>query len=126
MLWRLMSFKAADIAMRLDPYSFVAEVARGWAHFAAYDYEQAIADFQASLALNPDFGAAHQYLAATHGLLGNEKEARAEAAEVLRLTPDFVDGILRTPFRDRAVRTRVLEGLRKAGLDVPEQPAQSD
>ena len=62
--------------------------------------------------------------AATHGLLGNEKEARAEAAEVLRLTPDFVDGILRTPFRDHAVRTRVLEGLRKAGLDVPERPAK--
>ncbi len=118
------AIKTADIAMRRDPYSFVAELARGWAHFVAHDYEQAIADYKASLALNPDFGAAHQYLAATHGSLGNENEARAEATEVLRLTPDFVDGILRTPYRDHAVRTRLLEGLRKAGLDVPERPVK--
>ncbi len=109
---------AADIALRLDPYSFTAETGRGQAHFIAQDYEQAITDFRASLALNPDFGAAHQYLAATYGLLGYEEEARAEAAEVLRLTPNFAEGFVRSPFRDRAVLMRLIEGLRKAGLDV--------
>ncbi len=120
------AIKTADIAMRLDPYSFVAAFARGSAHFVARDYEQAIAAYRASLALNPDFGAAHQYLAATYGLLGYDEEARAEASEVLRLTPDFLKGILRTPFRDPTVLIRLLDGLRKAGLDVPDEPATAD
>lgn len=76
----------------------------------------------ARLALNPDYGAAHQYLTATYGLLGYEEKARAEAAEVLRRTPNFADGILRTPVRDRALLMRLIEGLRKAGLEVPDPP----
>jgi adenylate cyclase len=118
------AIKTADIAMRLDPYSFAAAHARASAHFVAHDYEQAIVDYRASLALNPDYGVVHQFLAATYGLLGYEEEARAEATQVLRLTPDFARGIMRTPFSDHAVRTRLLEGLRKAGLDVPERPAK--
>ena len=49
----------------------------------------------------------------------------AEAAEVLRLSPDYGGGgILRLPFRDKAVLARIADGLRKAGLDIPEASAE--
>lgn len=112
---------AARKAIELDPYSFVALRQRGQAHFMSGRYEQAAADFRASLALNPDFGAGHSWLAATYGWLGDEQKARAEADELLRVAPRFADGLYRAPFR-HADRMRVVDGLRKAGLDVPDPP----
>ncbi len=113
----------ADMAIRLDPYSFLAVDNKGLAHFVDENYEQAIAAYKAALTLNPDFGAAHQLLAATYGLLGRDDEARATAAEVLRLSPNFAQAVMRRPFKDRAVLMRIIDGLRKAGLDIPDEPA---
>jgi len=116
-----------DRAIRLDPYSALALFVRGIAYFVRENYDQAITPIKSSLALNPNFGAAHQFLAAIYGLLGRDAEARAEAAEVLRLSPDFgVGGIFRLPFRDKAVLARLAAGLRKAGLDIPEVPAAAE
>ncbi len=109
-----------DRALRLDPYSAVALFYRGLAYFVRENYDQAITTLKSSLALNPNFGAAHQFLAAIYGLLGYEEKAQAQATEVLRLTPNFAYGILQSPFRDRAVLMRLIEGLRKAGLEVPD------
>jgi adenylate cyclase len=109
-----------DRALRLDPYSALALFYRGVAYFVREDYDQAITALKSSLALNPNFGAAHRYLAAIYGLLGRDQEARAEAAEVLRLSPDkFARGILLAPFGDRADLLRLIDGQRKAGLDIP-------
>ncbi len=116
--------EALDAAIRaidLDPYSFVALRVRDHAYFMSGKYEQAATDFRASLALNPDFGGGHLWLAATYGWLGDEQRARAEAAEVLRVAPRFADGLFRAPF-PRADQMRLIEGLRKAGLDVPDPP----
>ena len=117
---------AADRAARLDPYSFRAKHGRGRAYFVMFEYDKAITAFRASLALNPDFGIAHLWLAATYGLMGREAEAKAQAAELLRLSPDFIHGgFLKSPARGMPEFTRLLEGLRKAGLEVPdEQPAE--
>ena len=114
---------AANTAIKLDPYSFVALRMRGEAHFMSGRYEQAATDFRASLALNPDFGGGHLWLAATYGWLGNEQKARAAAAEVLRVSPGFADGLRRVPFRHED-KMRVVDGLRKAGLDVPDPPSK--
>ena len=115
-----------DRALRLDPYSATALFYRGIAYFVGEKYDRAIITLKSSLALNPDFGGAHQFLAAVHGLLGRDHEARAEAAEVLRQSPDFARGILRTPFGDRADLLRLIDGLRKAGLDIPDQAAAAE
>jgi adenylate cyclase len=114
---------AADRAARLDPYSFRAEHGRGRAYLFMADYDKAITAFRASLALNPDFGIAHLWLAATYGLMGREAEAKAQAAELLRLSPDFLHGgFLKSPARGMPEFARLLEGLRKAGLEIPDEP----
>jgi hypothetical protein len=50
--------------------------------------------------------------------MGREKEARAEAAEVLRINPKFsVDYYAKAlPFKDQSVNDRIVAALRKAGL----------
>jgi hypothetical protein len=57
-------------------------------------------------------------LAAIYSELGKEAEARAEAAEVLRLNPQFSLEVhkQRVPLKDPAVLERHLDVLRKAGL----------
>jgi len=58
------------------------------------------------------------YLAYCYGELGREGEARAEGAEILRISPDFsLEGWKkRFPHKDPAVVERSLAALRKAGL----------
>ena len=50
--------------------------------------------------------------------MGREREARAEAAQVLRINPKFsVDNITKTiAFKDQSQNDKVLNALRKAGL----------
>jgi hypothetical protein len=51
-------------------------------------------------------------------MMGREQEARAEAAEVLRLNPKFsVDSYAnRLTFKDQSVTDNFVDALRKAGL----------
>jgi TolB-like protein len=60
----------------------------------------------------------HACLAAAYAYLGREKEAHAEAAEVLRLHPDFSIAVYakQEPFKNPADLDHLLEGMRKAGL----------
>ena len=60
----------------------------------------------------------HLMLAAVYSELGQAAEARAEAAEVLRLNPQFSLAVhrQRMPIKDPAVLERHLADLRKAGL----------
>jgi len=59
----------------------------------------------------------HLTLAVVYSELGKEAEARAEAAEVLRLNPQFSLEVhrQRVPIKDPAVLERHLAALRKAG-----------
>ncbi len=67
---------------------------------------------------NPDHLTAHVLLAATYSELGREEEARAEAAEILRISPNYSLAIVqeRVPYKDSAPLDRQLAALRKAGL----------
>jgi hypothetical protein len=47
-------------------------------------------------------------------MMGHEKEARAEAAEVLRINPKFSAKML--PYKDQSQTDKVINALRKAGL----------
>ena len=65
-----------------------------------------------------DFSPAHARLAVCYAALGREEEAHAEVAEVLRLNPKFsVKKLEKTSsIRDKAVKDRYFDALRKAGL----------
>jgi hypothetical protein len=66
----------------------------------------------------PNLPGPHQTLAVIYSELGWEEEARAEAAEILKVSPNFsLEGLQqRLPFKDPAETERVLAALRKAGL----------
>ena len=51
--------------------------------------EEAMTAGKKTLARNSDFPGGHVLLAIVYSELGREKEARAEAAEILRISPDF-------------------------------------
>ena len=57
-------------------------------------------------------------LASTYSMMGREKEARAEAAEVLRINPKFsLDYyVKRLPYKDQSQIDKLANAWRKAGL----------
>jgi tetratricopeptide (TPR) repeat protein len=79
---------------------------------------EAIEPLQKVLRVYPHRVEAHVLLAAVYSELGQAAEARAEAAEVLRLNPKFSLEVhrQRMPIKDPAVLERHLAALRKAGL----------
>ena len=66
----------------------------------------------------PHHPGAHLGLAVVYSELGRAEEARAAAAEVLRLNPQFSLEVhrQRAPIKDPVVLERQLAALRKAGL----------
>jgi adenylate cyclase len=82
-------------------------------------YEEAVASFKKALQLyGADHLMAHLGLAATYALMGREKEAHAEAAEVMRIDPTFsVESYARRlPYKDQKAIDDIVSALRKAGL----------
>jgi tetratricopeptide (TPR) repeat protein len=81
-------------------------------------YEEARAPLQRFLSRYPNILPVHLMLAAVYSELGQTAEAQKEAAEVLRLNPNFSLEMhkQRMPIKDPAVLERHLAALRKAGL----------
>ena len=82
-------------------------------------FEEAVSAYKKALQLTPDSIFTHVFLAATCSMVGREKDARAEAAEVLRVNPKFsLDYSARiiSVFKDQSVNDKLIDALRKAGL----------
>jgi len=106
-------------AMRLEPIppdNYVQQLAL--VHFQTGDCKEAIAACDKGLKRQPDHLVSRVIMAAVYGSCGKEKEARKEAAEVLRINPKFtVESFMaNTPYKNPADRDRTAQGLRKAGL----------
>jgi TolB-like protein/class 3 adenylate cyclase len=113
------AIEAEEKALRLNPHDpFFYLFNLGFAYRLLGRYEEAITAFKRVLSRNPDFLPAHVHLPAAYSELGQEADARAEAAEILRLSPHFsLERVRqRLPFKDQAELERLLAGLRKAGL----------
>ncbi len=80
--------------------------------------EEAVSTYKKSLQLAPDNIVSHIGLAAIYSMTGREKDARAEAAEVLRVKPNFsLDSLPKMlPYKDQSETDKVSNALRKAGL----------
>src|SRR4029453_293199 len=95
---------------------YLANVGRAYA--VAGGYEQGRASLQRYLSRSPHILHDHLMLAAGSSALGQTAEAQKEAAEVLRLNPNFSLEVhkQRMPIKDPAVLERHIAALRKAGL----------
>jgi adenylate cyclase len=82
-------------------------------------YDEAISAFTRALKKAPNDLYTHTLLALVYAILGREDDARAEVSETLRINPHFsfacIGSIVKS-YKDVAVRKRITEGLRKAGL----------
>ena len=106
--------RAAEKAMRLDPtrqdfYAFF--VANPYVLMGRY--EEAIPLLKRELAVRPNNPWAYAVLVVAYTELGRDGDARAAAAELMRINPDFVFG---EPNKDAAVNKRWKTDLRKAGF----------
>jgi adenylate cyclase len=106
-------------AIRLNPFG-PSSIYRdfGWALRNVGRFEEAVSAFKKAIQISPDHLHAHLHLAYTYSLMGREREARAEAAEVLRIDPKFsLDYIAKISlFKDQSAKDKYVDALRKAGL----------
>jgi adenylate cyclase len=105
--------------LRLDPrFPVIYQMILGWSYLLTKRDDEAIATQKKVLSRNRNILDAHLVLIISYSELGRDEEARAEAAEVLRISPDYSVEVIRQtwPYKDPAYMERTLAGLRKAGL----------
>jgi tetratricopeptide (TPR) repeat protein len=102
------AYELATKAVISDPNLPFAHSQLGWVLMFKRRYDEAIAEFERALSLNP--------LAAAYAQLGRATEA--EAAEVLRIEPAFTINRWKVTavYKASADAEHLFEGLRKAGL----------
>jgi tetratricopeptide (TPR) repeat protein len=113
------ALKLMEQALRLNPklpglnFLFL-----GQAYYLLGREAEALEPLQKVLSMYPHRVDAHVLLAAVYSESGKEAEARAEAADVLRINPKFSLEVYRQrmPIKDPAMLERHLAALRKAGL----------
>jgi adenylate cyclase len=106
-------------AVGLSPIPFIRALSHlGIAYRKARLYEEALAICKQVIQQEPDYIFPHLTLAATYAELEKTEEARAEAAEVLRINPKFTLRVVPRsfPWKDQAEIDRLTDSLRKAGL----------
>ena len=115
--------KAVDIGKfhgRLDPFCPAVAVGFiGFAHYMLKSYEAALAPLHDCVQRAPNFRGGHFWLAATYAQMGRMAEARAEAAEVLRIEPTYTIERSAKPlaaFRQVKDAEHWFDGLQKAGF----------
>jgi adenylate cyclase len=105
--------------MRCDPfYSPWAPGLLGMARYFLKEYSEALPLLREFTSRSPNVSQGHVWLAANLAQLGRLDEARAEAAEVLRIDPKYtIDGTQRrVALHKPEDAEHLFDGLRKAGL----------
>jgi adenylate cyclase len=113
------AIQTLEAHMRLDPfYEPFAPATWGLACYMLGRYAEALSHLRECISRAPSMRAARVWLTATYAQLGDVENARAEAAEVLRIDPSYT--ITGTPPVTALKRPEdiehISEGLRKAGL----------
>jgi adenylate cyclase len=88
------AWDAAQKAIRLDPDNPWAHLALGHVHRQRLELQDAVAEFQNAITLNPNFAFAHTHLGLALCFLGRSGEALVELDTADRLSPrDFQAGL---------------------------------
>jgi adenylate cyclase len=107
-------------AMRLNPrYPPSYLWALGQAYFFLGRIEEAIATLKRVITHNPDHVTGHYMLAVIYAEIGRLPEAKEEAREILRISPNYsIENVrARTPYQDPKTIERIVDALSKAGLN---------
>ena len=105
-------------AMRINPhwtpyYLFQS----GSSYYYMGQYEEALALLRRAAPGMRNHYPTHAYLASIYTELGREEKARAELAEVLRISPNYsLKEMAKYPYKDPSYLQRVRGHMRKAGL----------
>jgi adenylate cyclase len=114
------AIQVVETHMRHDPFYPPPAVAQlGVARYVLKEYSQALPPLREFSSRAPNAIQSHIWLAASLAQLGRLDEARAEAAEVLRIDPKYtIDGTQRRLglFKRPEDAEHFFDGLRKAGL----------
>jgi adenylate cyclase len=106
--------------MRLDPFAPVvfSRGLTGSANYMLGHYAEAVVLLSEWTSHHPNLQVPHLWLASAHAQLGEIEEAKAEAAEVLRINPGFtIEQWKRfVVYKDPKDVEHRVEGMRKAGL----------
>ncbi len=107
-----------ETAVRYDPYKGPGDyMFLGIGYYLKGLYDKAINVAEEGLNRKPDWAGNHVILAAAYAQSGHANDAEREAKEVLRLEPFFDVDDYGTVFRKQADRAKIVQGLRKAGLN---------
>jgi len=110
------AFRAYAILAELDPNNTEAQLKLSSFLMLGRQFTESREKIDAILSKEPNNTEALLMLA---GLLGREDEAKAAAAEVLRIRPEFtIEMIYDHEFRDKADKERTIEVLQRAGLKL--------
>jgi len=119
-----------DTAMRLsprDPLIWAFFSSRGWARLSLRDYEAAVEDAQRAIRHPTVQFNVYAVLASALAHLGRREEAKVALDKLLEINPDFSPYVFLTAFSPlnpgalRPLHKTWIDGLRKAGLDVPDE-----
>jgi adenylate cyclase len=105
-------------SIRLNPFGEPSNYQQlGNALMMAGRFEEAVSAYKEGLRRAPNALWGHIMLTATYSEMGRQEEARAEAAEVLRINPTFsTDFFAKRSMMKEQLRDKVVIALRKAGL----------
>jgi tetratricopeptide (TPR) repeat protein len=129
------AISACDTAIRLsprDPLTWAFFSVRALSQLSLRDYEAAVEDARRSIRHPAAAYHPHASLASALALLDRRKEAKIALDKLLEVKPDFsLDAALASfsPLNPKAVRPMFktyIEGLRKAGLEIPDEPTAAD
>jgi adenylate cyclase len=113
------AIELAMTQMRLDPFHpHFAPLIAGEAYYVLKQYREAHRWLREATGRAPNHQYGHAFLAATYAQLEQLDDARAEAAEVMRVNPKYTIGKQRqvSVMKRAEDLEHLVDGLRKAGL----------
>ena len=112
------AIEVLEVNIRLDPFQPWPFHFMGVAHYMLKRYGEAVRWLREGASRLPNQQGAHAMLACAYAQAGQLEEARAEAAEVLRINPGFIIERYKRLVLDKDPKDvqHRLDGLRKAGL----------
>jgi len=106
-----------EIAVRLDPFSSTWILrSLGVSYTWAERYDKAIAALKRAIQNAPNDQLSHVSLVLAYSFSGQQEEAQAEAAEVVRINPKFSPESYVKRWKNQAEKDRAIDAFHRAGL----------